>query len=251
MLHIIKHYINRMRYMRLTLFIKRPFIFKLHLPERLREEGYFSQSGQDKWIVEKLFPGKRGGVFVDIGAYDGICFSNTFFLEKERDWRGLAIEPNPHVYEKLQRNRSCSVMNCCVGEKDGCSIFRAIQGYPAMLSGMTDQYHPKHLNRIDRELRLHGGDFQDIDVPCYSINSLFSKYKLYTIDYLSIDVEGAELPIIKGLDVFQVNISVMSVENNYKDYKIPQILKQKGFVLHSTIGLDELYINRELSSSFD
>ena len=58
--------------------------------EDLRSEGYCSQSGQDKWIVEKLFPGKKKGVFVDVGAFDGITFSNTCILEKMDDgvdWR--------------------------------------------------------------------------------------------------------------------------------------------------------------------
>lgn len=48
--------------------------------DALRKSGYYSQCGQDKWLVENAFPGVRSGVFVDIGAHDGVSFSNTFYF---------------------------------------------------------------------------------------------------------------------------------------------------------------------------
>jgi hypothetical protein len=44
---------------------------------------YYSQIGQDKFVHEQYFLGMREGTFVDIGAYDGVDGSNSYFFEKE------------------------------------------------------------------------------------------------------------------------------------------------------------------------
>src|SRR6476660_9524112 len=48
--------------------------------------GYFSQYGQDKFIDQVLFEGERNGVFLDVGAYDGVTINNSYFLEQSRGW---------------------------------------------------------------------------------------------------------------------------------------------------------------------
>ncbi len=232
--------INRDRYLRLAKHAKRPEGFGDR--EKLYNDGYFSQNGQDKWVSEVIFAGRRGGVFVDIGAHDGVSISNTYLLEKELGWNGLAVEPILYVYEKLIHNRNCATINACVGAYDGASMFRLITGYSEQLSGMIDQYNPAHLDRIKREIIEYGGTYHDIEVSCYSINTLLERYKLYNIDYLSIDVEGSELSIINELDFDRFHVALIGVENNYSDFRIPKILREKGFVFHSIVG-DEFYIN--------
>jgi hypothetical protein len=64
---------------------------------------YYSQIRQDRYI-DFFFSKKRNGVFVDIGANDGVTLSNTYFLEKERHWTGICIEPIPSSFEKLKAN---------------------------------------------------------------------------------------------------------------------------------------------------
>ncbi len=63
---------------------------------------FHSQVGQDRFLLENFFRGKRGGVFVDIGAYDGETFSNSLFFERTMGWTGLCVEPLPSAFEKLQ-----------------------------------------------------------------------------------------------------------------------------------------------------
>jgi len=64
-----------------------------------------SQLGQDLWALDML-NNKRDGVFIEIGASDGIYLSNTYFLEKEFNWKGLCIEPSTE-YINLVKNRNC------------------------------------------------------------------------------------------------------------------------------------------------
>ena len=56
---------------------------------------FYSQCGQDKWAYENLFKNKNDGFFIEIGADDGIHFSNTKFFE-DLGWNGICIEPSPY-----------------------------------------------------------------------------------------------------------------------------------------------------------
>src|SRR5205823_12423666 len=98
-----------------------------------------SQLGQDK-VVDEYLRGKRNGVFVDIGAYDGVTFSNTLMLENERDWTGICIEPLPDVCAALRKNRRCICVQACIGNREDREVdFLAVQSEAfrtRMLSGV-------------------------------------------------------------------------------------------------------------------
>lgn len=211
-------------------------------PQQLSKEGYVSQFGQDKWVIEKLFSKKQNGTFVDIGANDGITFSNTYVLET-MGWGGVAIEPIPSVYKKLVNNRRCVTVNGCIAPMAGKSQFRAVSGYSEMLSGLVQEYDPRHLKRIDDEIQSHGGGYEDIEVECYNLNDLLENNGINQVDYLSIDIEGAELNILNSIDFNRINIAVIGVENNYKDYRMPRFFAKNDFKFHSIVG-DEFYINK-------
>ncbi len=203
---------------------------------------YYSQHGQDKLLAEKIFPQKRNGIFVDIGANDGIAFSNTYFLE-QIGWNGLVIEPIPSVYEALVENRRCITINGCIAPRSGKGRFRVITGYSQMLSGLVDEYDPRHLKRIERELSSNGGSYEDVEVDCYKLDELLEKHGIAQVDYLSIDVEGAEFDILNSIDFAALRIDVVSVENNYLDARIPELLSARGFEFHTRVGVDFFYIN--------
>jgi len=213
-----------------------------HTQQELRDLGYFSQSGQDKWVIEKFFLNQIG-VFVDIGAHDGISLSNSYTLEK-LGWSGLAIEPIPSVYEQLAKNRKCITINGCISSENKKHKFREITGYSEMLSGIIDYYDDRHLRRIESELAEHGGAYRDIEIAGYNLNDLLKKHNIVHIDYLSVDTEGAEYEILNSIDFENVHISIIGVENNYSDKKIYRLLKRSGFKLHSILGADEFYQNR-------
>jgi hypothetical protein len=56
---------------------------------------YHSEHGQDRWLNENIFKGRRNGVFVEFGALDGIYTSNSLFFERELGWTGVLIEADP------------------------------------------------------------------------------------------------------------------------------------------------------------
>jgi len=61
----------------------------------------YSQLNQDLWVLDTL-KHKRNGIFVDVGAFDGINLSNTYLLEKEHGWNGICIEANSESFKKLK-----------------------------------------------------------------------------------------------------------------------------------------------------
>ena len=63
-----------------------------------------SQAGQDLWVLETL-KNKKNGFFLDIGAYDGLKYSNSYLLEKNFNWNGLMVEAHPCNYNSLKNNR--------------------------------------------------------------------------------------------------------------------------------------------------
>ena len=92
---------------------------------------YHSQYKQDFW-VDQLLEQKEHGVFLDIGANDGVTISNSYFFEKERKWEGICVEPIADVYEKLDRSRNCHKINACVSDKNGKEVFFRIEGHSEM-----------------------------------------------------------------------------------------------------------------------
>ncbi len=213
--------------------------------EDLKKQGYYSQWGQDKWVVEELFQGKRAGVFVDVGAYDGITFSNTYYLEERLGWTGIAIEPTPDAFAALARNRRCLTVQGCVAESSGEAAFRWITGESEMLSGLVDRYDPRFVKRIEREIAQTGDEVKEIAVASYTLNDLLDKHQIDRIDYMSMDIEGGELQALKGMDLNRFRVQVISVENNYRDFYLAEFLKDKGYFFHSVVGKDEFYVRRK------
>jgi hypothetical protein len=79
---------------------------------------YNSQIGQDKW-VHSVIGNKRDGYFIELGACDGLYFSNTLFFERNLDWNGICIEPNDNYLEALCKNRKCNISNDLVSSHEG------------------------------------------------------------------------------------------------------------------------------------
>lgn len=213
---------------------------------------YKSQIGQDKYLDEQVFHKSRNGIFVDVGAHDGVSLSNTYFFEKERDWTGICIEANPDLFEQLKHNRECVTLCNAAYDKRSTLQFMKTSGYTEMLSGVVDDYNPKHLSRIQSEINHYGGDTQVINVESVRLGDVFKEHQIEIVDYLSIDVEGSELKVLQGIDFDRVHINVVDFEENYTEdtEEIHNLLQSKGFRLLKKHYFDVFYINKDLQLSF-
>lgn len=218
-------------------------------------KNYKSQMGQDKILDSQLFNQKRNGVFVEVGALDGISGSNTYFFEKERDWKGILIEPNPIEFKKLMEcDRPLSIKeNCVIFNEEREVNFLSIGGPCNVLSGILEFYNPKHMERIDREL-LYYSQFQEgheyystkeiVKIPALRLQTLFKKHNMDKIDLLSIDVEGAELQVLESIDYEKVSIDCILLENNYGIENEAKFLDEKGYKILGNIEWDVVFVKK-------
>lgn len=232
-------------------FILEPFLkiqhyFKRFIYHRMRRElpaieGGFGACGQDIFIAE-LLGYKRNGIFIDIGANDGITINNTYYFEKELGWTGVAIEPIPKMFESLQKNRTCNTFNGCVTKEPGSARFLEISGGSNMLS--TLEFNNKGLSarRLRKNAIRNNASINEIDVECVTLSMVSEKFGIEKIDVLSLDIEGGELEVLKNINFRKIPTSVITVENNYYDSDIKDYLETKGFLYIGTFKVDEIYL---------
>ncbi len=217
-----------------------PFIAGTPLLSSTKQTG-FSQFKQDVFVNEHVFKNKENGIFVDIGAADGVNISNSLFFERYFGWSGICIEPRQKDFDELVKNRECICVKGCITNVTGEQDFLVVEGYAAHLSGLLATYDPKHLARIDREIKKYGGSKRIVKMPCYRLDDLLREHEITYVDYLSIDTEGSEFEILQSIDFDACDIEIIDVENNYKEPKFSKFLAGKGYKLVHRLGVDEIY----------
>lgn len=180
-------------------------------------------------------------IFVDIGANDGITCSNSLPFEINYNWKGLCIEPHPAAFSKLIANRNCTCLNYAVSENEMELDFLVIEGKAEMLSGLVKDYHPDHIQRIKRETEANGDKVYTQKVISKSLPQLLKENNITKVSYLSIDTEGSELPIIKGIDFSAVDIDLVSIEVNYDISPFNEIMERNGYVFIKKVCTDAFY----------
>lgn len=208
---------------------------KLYRFARSRTAVYKSQKGQDRWVVESL-NNKRGGYFVDLAASDGVTFSNTWVLEKKFGWNGVAIEANPHTFKKLASSRNCRNLECVVDSQPGVASFRIDNGG---LSGIV-------ADDTDNSPQLRGEELEEAvitQLQAKTLTQILDEAEApHSIDYLSLDVEGAEERAIRGLDLSRYCFHCMTIEQ--PNEKTHEILAASDYHFVKNQMGDAFYIHR-------
>lgn len=162
--------------------------------------SYNSQIGQDAW-VHSVLGNKQNGYFIELGACDGLLYSNTLFFENVLNWNGICIEPNDIYFEELKKNRKCNVSNDLASANEGDIVNFAIC---ESASGVIDENigpFTKKDNCIIKTTTTLG-----------KILDRFNSPKI--IDYLSLDVEGHEYNILSTFPFDKYTFRCITVEHN-------------------------------------
>ena len=198
---------------------------------------YFSQAGQDR-VVDRLLNGKRDGVFIDIGGYDGVTGSNTLFFEVFRNWTGILVEPSPTQLKLAKAARKCPCLgHAVVGQSGDATFMEVISGYTQM-SGFLDSYDDDLLIKV-RENLQHEEIIHDL--PKSTLQSILDENNLKKIDFLSLDVGGGEMDILEHFPFMEYDIDVFSIENNGQTTDLPQLMTANGYELVEFAGVDDIY----------
>jgi FkbM family methyltransferase len=130
----------------------------------------------------------KNGFYVEAGANDGITQSNTMLLEKEFGWKGLLIEPSLKAYNLCKQNRSSEniIINCALVSTDNITTVKG--DFDGILMASING------NRKSRP-------YLNIEVSAYTLTDIVKQKNIKEIDFMSLDVEGYELEVIKGIDL--------------------------------------------------
>lgn len=195
---------------------------------------HFSQYGQDALVGDVLFRG-RPGIFVDVGARDGVQISNTVYLERELGWTGIAFEPHPDLFKRLAASRTCRCVNVAVSDEERNSLdFVKFLEEPFGNSGLLESFPgPERLANIKHEI---------ISIPTAPLRTLLQGFD--RVDYLDIDVEGHEMSVLRGIDFSSVEIRIIGVEageGSRKAGEVDVFLGQHGFRPFMQVKSDRFY----------
>lgn len=199
-----------------------------------------SQLGQE--LVAWAFAGcRRDGYFVDIGASDGVRFSNSLLLERELGWRGILVEPAGCFHGALRANRSTATIDTrAVSSRSGTTTFLEMP-HPTLSTIEADADVDHHVSK-----RRTGSRYP---VETVSLDDLLDAHRAPThIDYLSLDTAGSELDILAAHDFNTRTIGVITCEHNFTLSRtaIMALLTDHGYerVLERHSSFDDWYVLR-------
>jgi FkbM family methyltransferase len=189
---------------------------------------YFSLNHLDEKLERHL--SFDNGYFVELGANDGVNQSNTLYFEHFRGWRGVLIEPYPPNFKELVRNRS--FLNhfqnaACVGPTyQDSKVKLAYSNLMTSTLGIASEI-PNPLTHAEEGVGFWGGRVFQFEARALTLNAILVEAKSPDkIDLLSLDVEGVELEILKGIDHSQFRFRYICVESRrfqaINDYLVSQ-----------------------------
>ena len=206
---------------------------------------YKSQYKQDQFLYENFFKNVTDGFFIDIGASEHEYQNNTFFFE-DLGWNGILIEPRKQELENLKNKRKSPVENVAIYKESGIFKFLSCDGYIKGLSGLLCEQKPEHLSRIFNELLIHGKSVEIIEVQTITFQDIIKKYQCNKIDYLSLDVEGAEHEVFKNFPFHIYKFMSMTIERPPK--KLNNLLFKNGYKFVKNYKVDGFYIHKSFKN---
>jgi hypothetical protein len=209
----------------------------------------FSQSKQDLYMVMRVFPGKRNGFFLELGAGDGLWISNTLLLERAFGWTGILIEPT-RVFERLRSNRpGCICDNSCIA-----SEYKQVTLHEVLDSGQS-RIHPAAIDNlllsyVDHETGppapAQSGSRYAVPQRSYTKDAVPLQHVLRQhnapkiIDYFSLDVEGSEYEILHAFPFGEYGFRCLTIEAPPEP--LDRLLQQNGYRVDRRLGNDTVYL---------
>lgn len=174
------------------------------LAKRLLQGKYFSLNQLDRKLEK--YVDYDNGYFVELGANDGVTQSNSLYFEKHRNWRGLLVEPAPQNFLKCRQSRSArNSIYCAACVSFGYDKEFVRIAYSNLMSapvGLDSDIKDPHAHaKLGGQFLGDGDATFEFGAVARTLNSLLLEVDApKLIDFLSLDVEGAELEVLKGVD---------------------------------------------------
>lgn len=200
---------------------------------------YYSQIGQDRFFIENIIYKAKGGRFLDVGAHDGIKTSNTYTLESELDWTGVCIEANLQLAEQCKSNRPGSMtIHAAVWSEEKEVVFELPSSGNDFLS---------RIGGISHNVNYFAADFQQtktFSMIAQPLSKLLGP-GVHHFNYFSLDIEGAELEALKGIDWNVTSFDYIALEFGHRNDFLKEIvdyLATKNYLLYRINDFDADFV---------
>jgi len=204
-----------------------------------------SQLEQERWVLA-MCNGRRHGCFAEIGAFDGVNLSNTYYLESQFGWNGVVIEPNPELFQQVQANRRSVCVNKAVYGKTG----EILSFVPSGELGTIAEYAASDMHAQSRLKTIVANGLIQVETIAWNdiANMLeLSHGNFNGFDYVSIDTEGSEWEILQTIDLERHKIPLLTIEHNYVSEKrdlVNAYMAKSGYN-RVPVAFDDWYFNEQ------
>lgn len=206
-----------------------------------RKRRFYSSKSQDRWAIQHIFREARGGYFVELGAGDGRTHSNTFVLERDYDWTGVVVEANPSFSDALKANRTCHCVSACLSSDVEMRDYFCFGHLGGIIAEDADNSWKK------RALLLKRHRHKIVKMTCKTLEEvLIDVGAPKKIEFLSIDIEGAEYLVLKNFPFEVYSFEAIVVERPTK--KLHALLSRAGYILERVYRHDGFYLSGERAS---
>ena len=193
---------------------------------------------EDEVRLLREFFGPQPGTFVDVGANDPVVGSQTHALERA-GWAGVLVEPLPHLAERLRTERSAQV-------------FQFACGPPSRHGEHTSFYVAGPYSSLRREAMLPEAVVRSvIDVEIRTLDSIIETACLTHVDFISIDVEGLELDVLRGFAIPRWQPRLILIEDHVTRLAKHRYLTAQGYKLVRRTGVNAWYVPRRTRFPLD
>jgi FkbM family methyltransferase len=175
-------------------------------------------------LIELFFPRTHIGSCVEVGAVDGVYFSNTLHFE-QLGWKALCIEPNTYYHAALQRNRNLMLPYAISNENRNQAVLHRVK--------IGDTYDAATALQLDptlmQQLRPGITEMDDIFVDVRTLDFSLQQVGWTSVDFVSIDTEGTELNVLMGFNLNYWKPKLLVIEDNCSTPQIVQYLMPLGY----------------------
>lgn len=187
-------------------------------------ESNLATPPEDTAFILKQLNNKKNGMFVEAGAYGEGRISETEWLEKNLQWKGLLIQPDPRDFFKLRRhNRTRSqAIHACLSPTS----------YPKEVTFHQEERDGVKINSLHTNL-IEDSDLFNTRVKCFPLYSLLLAINMTNVDFFSLEANGTELQVLETIPFDKVHIEIIDVHllSNSTDFKmIKKFLATKKYV---------------------
>ena len=188
---------------------------------------YYGIQNLDEQIIKKYL-NFNNGFFIEVGGNDGITQSNTAFLEFNMGWKGLLIESIPQKFNQMVKNRANSIcVNTCLSDVDDEIVEFNDVNLMSFVTGARKSHED------DKNWILEGEKCQGINSKKYTLKTkklqtIIEENKINKIDFFSLDVEGYELNVLKGINLNKIRPKYILIECTHQK-EIFEYMSSNGY----------------------